>query len=61
MDQVLTLDEWTSLGRTLARVGPEKFEQLLLALRKIVELQQEISRFDWQLVFRRRPTKRYQA
>lgn len=61
MDKILTVDEWTALGKRLAEVGPAKFEALLGALRKIVEAQEEISRFDWQLLFRKRPTKRYQA
>lgn len=61
MPKVLSVDEWTELGETLAKVGPEKFEQLLLALRKIVEAQEVISTFDWHLMFRNRPSKRYQA
>lgn len=53
--------EWAVLGEQLAKVGPEKFEQLLDALRKIVEAQAVIAEFDWQLLFRRRPKKRYLA
>jgi hypothetical protein len=53
--------EWAELGMRLSVVGPEKFAELLSALRKIVEAQELISKFDWQLLFRRRPNKRYQA
>jgi hypothetical protein len=53
--------EWSELGAKLAEVGPRKFESLLDALRKIVEAQETIAEFDWQLPFRGRPGKRYEA
>lgn len=56
-----TLEEWSELGAKLAVLGPEKFGSLLDALRKIVEAQEVIASFDWQLLFRGRPRKRYQA
>lgn len=53
--------EWTELGARLAEAGPGKFESLLESLRKIVEAQEVIAKFDWQLLFRGRPSKRYEA
>lgn len=61
MEDHVDLSEWTELGAKLAVVGPEKFGALLEALRRIVEAQEVISQFDWQLLFRKRPSKRYQA
>ena len=53
--------EWTDLGARLATAGPEKYDEILVALRKIVEAQELIAEFDWQLLFGERPSKRYQA
>lgn len=61
MSAFLDIEEWTDLGVRLAKAGPAKYEQLLEALRKIVEAQEVIAEFDWQLLFRERPSKRYQA
>lgn len=61
VDDENTVTEWTELGERLARSGPTKFGELLDALRKIVDAQELIAEFDWQLLFGRRPTKRYQA
>lgn len=55
------LKEWRDLGEELADVGPDKFAELLQAMRLIVEAQRTIARFDWQLLFRGRPRKRYLA
>lgn len=53
--------EWTDLGARLATVGPEKYDEILVALRKIVDAQELLAEFDWQLLFGERPSKRYQA
>lgn len=60
-DKVVDVDEWTELGARLVAAGPEKYVEMLDALRRIVDAQEEISRFDWQLLFGRRPSKRYRA
>lgn len=61
MAKEVDMDEWTELGARLAVAGPEKYDEILDALRKIVDAQETISSYDWQLLFGRRPTKRYQA
>jgi hypothetical protein len=63
MAKSVDLTEWTELGARLAVAGPDKYDELLEALRKIVEAQETISGFDWQLLFGSRPsaTKRYRA
>jgi len=53
--------EWTELGARLLEAGPEKYDEILTALRKIVETQEVLREFDWQLLFGERPSKRYQA
>jgi hypothetical protein len=53
--------EWAELGARLAVVGPDKFAELIDAMRKIVDAQEMIAKFDWQLLFRDRPSKRYLA
>lgn len=53
--------EWSQLGARLALAGPQKFEELIEALRKIVDAQETIAQFDWQLLFGERPSKRYRA
>jgi hypothetical protein len=55
------LKEWTELGLRPAVSGPRKFEEIVNALRKIVDAQETIATFDWQLLFGARPSKRYQA
>jgi hypothetical protein len=59
--KVVDVREWSELGAKLAEAGPEKYESLLDALRKIVDAQETIAEFDWQLPFRGRPRKVYQA
>jgi hypothetical protein len=58
---VQEMSEWTELGARLALAGPEKFDEMLEALRKIVDVQETISGYDWQLLFGSRPSKRYRA
>jgi len=53
--------EWTEIGARLAVAGPEKYSEVIDALRKIVEAQEVIASFDWQLLFGERPSKRYRA
>lgn len=57
----LDVAEWTALGARLADASPEKYAELLTALRSIVEAQEVIAGFDWQLLFGERPSKVYQA
>lgn len=59
--KVVDVVEWTDLGARLATAGPEKYDEIISALRKIVEAQEVIAQFDWQLLFGQRPSKRYQA
>lgn len=59
--EVVDVVEWTELGVRLASAGPEKYEEILDALRKIVDAQEVIAQFDWQLLFGERPSKRYHA
>lgn len=61
MPKTTDVTEWTELGTRLAATSPEKLDELLDALRKIVEAQEVIASFDWQLLFRGRPNKRYLA
>lgn len=61
MSKVVDVREWSELGVRLAEVGPAKFEELLEAMRKIVEAQELIAKYDWQLLFGERPSKRYRA
>ena len=54
--------EWVELGMRLRQAGPEKHEQVVRRLRDVVDAQETIASFDWQLVFRSgRPRKRYLA
>lgn len=55
------IGEWLELGHRLAIAGPEKYDEIVDALRKIVDAQETIATFDWQLLFGKRPSKRYQA
>lgn len=59
--EVVDVVEWSELGARLAKVGPEKYAELLEAIRKITEAQEVIAEFDWQLLFGERPSKRYHA
>jgi hypothetical protein len=56
-----TKAEWLELGERLMAAGPEKFTEALQAMRDIVEAQEIIARFDWQLMLRGRPRKQYRA
>lgn len=51
--------EWAALGQELLSVCPEKFEEVVVGLKDVVEAQKIIASFDWQLPFRGRPRKRY--
>lgn len=53
--------EWAELGERLLEAGPDKFYEVLRGLRDVVEAQETIAKFDWQLLHRGRPRKRYQA
>ncbi len=53
--------EWLALGEQLLSANADKFEEVVSGLRDVVEAQQIIARFDWQLMHRGRPRKRYQA
>ena len=59
--QVGTVDviEWAELGARLVEVNPDKYRQLLEAMRQIVDAQELLAEFDWQLFLRARPIKRY--
>lgn len=61
LKQAGTVDvvEWSELGARLAEVNQAKYEQLLTAMRQIVEAQELLAEFDWQLFMRARPNKRY--
>lgn len=56
-----TKDEWRTLGERLLDVSPEKFAEVLRGMRDVVEAQEIIARFDWQLMHRGRPRKLYRA
>lgn len=56
-----TKTEWEALGERLLVAGPDKFHEVLRMLRHVVEAQEMIARFDWQLMLRGRPRKRYEA
>jgi hypothetical protein len=58
---LIDLKEWLDLGQRLAIAGPGKFGEIVEALRKIVDAQETIATYDWQLLFGRRPSKRYRA
>lgn len=56
------LAEWIALGMRLRAAGPEKHEQVMEGLRHVVDAQETIASFDWQLALRTsRPRKRYRA
>ncbi len=56
-----TKDEWRELGERLLEASPEKFDEVLRGMRDVVEAQEIIARFDWQLMHRGRPRKLYRA
>ena len=56
-----TRDEWMALAERLLEVGPDKFSEVLEGMRDVVEAQEIIARFDWQLLHRGRPRKVYRA
>lgn len=56
-----TKEELLALAERLHRAGPEKFFEVLIGLRQVVEAQEIIARFDWQLMHRGRPKKVYRA
>lgn len=56
-----TKAEWLRLAERLQAAGPEKFDEVLVAMRDLVEAQEIIARFDWQLMLRKRPRKQYLA
>jgi hypothetical protein len=58
---VVDVIEWAELGARLVKAGPEKYAEVLEAIRKITEAQELIAEFDWQLLFGERPSKRYHA
>ena len=56
-----TKAEWLQLAERLYEAGPEKFDEALGAMRELVDAQEIIARFDWQLMARGRPRKQYRA
>jgi hypothetical protein len=53
--------EWTELGARLEQAGPDKFDEIVEALRSTVGVQETIAEFDRQLWLRCRPNKVYEA
>jgi hypothetical protein len=56
-----TKAEWLKLGERLLAAGPDKFDEVLRGLRDVVEAQELIASYDWQLLHRGRPRKVYRA
>lgn len=56
-----TKAELLSLGERLLAAGPDKFYEIMRGLRDVVEAQEIIAKFDWQLLHRGRPRKVYRA
>lgn len=52
---------WEKLGAELLEASPDKFAEVVAGLRDVVEAQHILARYDWQLMFRGRPRKRYEA
>jgi hypothetical protein len=52
---------WMEIGARLLAAGPDKFDEVLRGLQDVVEAQEIIARFDWQLMHRGRPRKVYRA
>lgn len=61
MSRTKDVTEWVELAARLEVANPKKHDELLSAMKQIVEAQECIAQFDWQLLFRPRPYKRYQA
>ena len=53
--------EWIALGEQLREVDEAKYVEVMAGLRDLIDAQRIIRRFDWQLMFRGRPRKRYHA
>lgn len=53
--------EWQALAERLLAAGPDKFHEVMRGLRDVVEAQETIAKFDWQLMLRGRPRKVYRA
>jgi len=56
-----TKKKWLDLGALLLEVSPEKFDEVMRGLRDVIEAQTILAKYDWQLMFRGRPRKRYHA
>lgn len=52
---------WVTLGARLKAACPEKYNEIVEALENTVGAQEVIASYDWQLFFRPRPGKRYEA
>lgn len=52
---------WVALGDRLASACREKFNEVIKSIEHVVEAQEVLAKFDWQLWFRGRPRKRYTA
>lgn len=56
------LQEWMRLGALLSKACPDKYDEIVEALRATVDVQQTIAAFDWQLwLTGKRPNKVYEA
>jgi len=53
--------EWLELGEQLRALSEEKFDEVADGLKDVIDAQRVLARFDWQLMFRGRPRKRYLA
>lgn len=60
MDDEVKL-EWMRLAERLYAAGPDKFHEVLVGMRDVVEATEIIAGYDWQLMHRGRPRKRYHA
>jgi hypothetical protein len=62
VDVNVQLREWVGLGQRLLAASPDKVEEVLDMVRRIVEGQELIAEADRLLVLRgKRPAKRYRA
>lgn len=61
--QIIDVSECAALLVRLAIASPEKYDEIVGALRQIVDHAETLASFDWQLLFGVRPSscKRYQA
>jgi hypothetical protein len=56
------ISEWVELGDRLRKACPDKYDEILDALRETVGAQEVIAQYDWQLFMRgHRPKKIYEA